>query len=647
MHSDNTEHLLAPWTEVTTHVTETDLAVCVWGRTYRFSNAPFPTSIVTAGEEVTAAPIRLAGEVDGKPLAFQNRGSQVFRHNNTQATVSGWQANEAIIVNTTSQIEFDGTMRVDLVVMPRQGASPKLERLWLEIPLRAERAALYHYWPGCWGNANNSGGVPQAGLALRFFPFVWLGWEAGGLSWFSESDKGWQPAHAEQCVEVVRQGPETVLRLHLLDSPPPRLPVTFTFGLQATPVKPWPKGFHEWRIFHGANFKMPTQPFKEGRPETVLDRLAERGVKTLVFHEDWTPVQNYWQTTREAELRQLVAECHKRGIKLLLYFGYELSSLAPEWGRCADQVLQKTATGDYAGGYSRQPEQRDYIVCYNSPWQEQLARGIAWALDRYGFDGIYLDGTILPSPCANEAHGCGYRDSLGNLKVSYPIFAVRNLMKRLYALIHPRGGLINAHQSTCCVTPTLAFCDSYWDGEQFMGGGPAGDMLRKLSLATFRAEFMGHNFGVPAEFLVYEKPPGWTFEHALAVSLLHDVRVRPCWDTGAQLEAVSKIWQAMTDFGVGEAEWHPYWRNQQFLAVQPESVKSSFYVKGRRALLVVSNLSAEKAVEAHLEVNAGALGLATRLSSARDAVTGEKVALEAGGPRLDLPPMRARLLVIE
>ena len=28
------------------------------------------------------------------------------------------------------------------------------------------------------------------------------------------------------------------------------MPVTFTFGFQATPVKPWPKDFHEWRIWH-------------------------------------------------------------------------------------------------------------------------------------------------------------------------------------------------------------------------------------------------------------------------------------------------------------------------------------------------------------------------------------------------------------
>lgn len=61
----------------------------------------------------------------------------------------------------------------------------------------------------------------------------------------------------------------------------------------------------------------------------------------------------------------------------------------------------------------------------------------------------------------------------------------RRLMKRLYALIHPKGGLVNAHQSTCCLTPSLACCHSYWDGEQFGSGELAGDPLQKLPIRRF------------------------------------------------------------------------------------------------------------------------------------------------------------------
>jgi hypothetical protein len=646
------EQVLPPWTPVKAKADKTGVEVGVWGRAYRFANAPLPTSVVTAGEEVLAAPVRLVAQVAGNAVEWKQSGAFVLSQSPAEAVVSGWQRSDVLIVNAATRIEFDGMMRVDLVVMPQGGASPKLERLWLEVPLKRQRAGLFHYWPGGWGSAKNSGAVPESGMPMPFRPFIWLGWEEGGLGWFTESDKGWQPQDPKQPIEVVGSAEQAVLRFHLLDSPPPRLPLTYTMGFQATPVKPWPKDFHEWRICHGAAYGIESKPSKARADKALLDRAAELGVKTLVFHEHWTPIQNYPVTTQEAELKRLVSACHRRGIKLLLYFGYELSSLAPEWGAMSDEVLVKSAGGGLAGGYHRQPEQRDYIVCYNSRWQDILVEGIAGALDRYGFDGVYLDGTIEPWACANERHGCGYRAADGSLHPTYPIFAVRQLMGRLYALIHPRGGFVNAHQSTCCVTPTLAFAHSYWDGEQFGGGELAGDPLQKLPLATFRAEFMGRNFGVPAEYLVYERPPNWTFDHALAFTMLHDVRVRP-GSIGAPLEKMSAIWDVMTRFGVSEAEWHPYWANGDSVAAQPDSVKVTFYARrgrgGRasRLLLVVSNLSPQQEATARVHLDLRRLGLRDRGAVARDALTSEALSMDANRLAVPLPPMRMRLVWVE
>jgi len=633
--------LIPPWTPVTAKADAAGVEIGVWGRAHRFANKALPISIATAGEEVLAGPIRLVGHVSGKPIEWKRGGSFIFRTDQAQAVVSGWQAGDDLIVNTATQIEFDGVMRVDLVVMPQKGMSPKVERLWLEVPLKRSRASLFHFWPGQWGSARNSGAVPEAGLQLPFKPFVWLGWEDGGLGWFAESDEGWQPQDPKQQMEIVVSGEQTVLRLHLLDSPPARLPLTYTFGLQASPVKPWPNDFHEWRICHGASYAMEKEP---------LDRAAKLGVKTLVFHEQWTPYQNYPVTTHEAALKKLVAACHRRGIKLLLYHGYEFASLAPEWGRLSDEVLVKTAAGGYTGGYFRQPEQRDYIVCYKSRYRDFLLDGIAKALDRYGYDGVYLDGTIEPWGCCNEKHGCGYRAADGTRKPTYPIFAVRKLMHGLAAVIHPRGGLVNAHQSTCCVTPTLAFADSYWDGEQFGGGQLSKDALKSLPLEAFRAEFMGRNFGVPAEYLVYERPPSWTFDTALALTMLHDVRVRPS-GVGGQLEKMAKIWAVMSRFGVEKAQWHPYWETKPLATAQPDAVKVSLYSragvrgKGGRALLVVSNLSADQAATAQVSLDLVRLGVGGK--AAKDAVSGEAMVMNDGRVMVPLQPMRMRMVWVE
>jgi hypothetical protein len=542
-------------------------------------------------------------------------------------------------------------MRVDFVVLPQNRTSPKLEKLWLEVPLKKTKAGLYHFWPGAWGAAKNSGAVPENGMNIPFKPFVWLGCEEGGLGWFTESDKGWQPQDVKQPIDVVVNGDQTVLRLHLLDSLPPRLPVTYTIGFQATPVKPWKQDFHELRVCHGASYGMETRPFKSDTKETVLEHAAKLGVKTFVFHEHWTPIQNYPLTTQEEELKNLVKACHQRDIKLLLYFGYEFSTIAPEWGTMSDEILVKGTGGGYTGGYHRQPEQRDYIVCYNSRWRDILLNGIASSLDRYGFDGVYLDGTIEPWACTNEKHGCGYRAADGTLHSTYPVFAVRKLMHGLAALIHPRGGLVNPHQSTCCVTPTLAFADSYWDGEQFGSGELSSNLMQKLPLATFRAEFMGRNYGVPAEFLVYEKPPQWTFDHALAFTMLHDVRVRP-GGVSTALERMAPIWEVMTRFDVSKAEWHPYWETKPLAIVQGDTIKVSLYLGGGkkegsgRVLLVVANLGMEDTT-AQVVLDLKRLRLRESGTTARDSLTGELLKLEGYRLTVSLPSMRMKMIWVE
>ncbi|MBM3861276.1 MAG: hypothetical protein FJ395_16740, partial [Verrucomicrobia bacterium] len=514
--------LIAPWTPVTVKTNAAGVEVGVWGRSHKLARA-LPDSIVTAGSEILAAPVRLVGKVSGKPIEWTRGGNFVFRADKSHAIITGWQAGDDLIVNTTTTVEFDGMMRVDLVVLPQRKMAPKLEQLWLEVPLKRERVSLFHYFPGQWGKAKNSSELPSDGLTLPFKPFVWLGNEDSGLGWFAESDKGWQPETTNRAIEVVMQGGEALLRVHLLEpgaavSKPPvpvavKLPVTFTFGFHATPVKPWPNDFHEWRIWHvpqlgvGSTLPIPKEwwlchrAFPDRNPLAVLDAGAKLGAKTAVFHEDWAPIQNYPWTFPEDEFKRIVKACHDRGMKVLVYFGYEFSPLAPEWAELHDQILFKNSKGDITPGWYRHPEQRDFKVCYNSVWRDKLADGIEQAQKRYGFDGVYLDGTIEPWGCTNERHGCGYRAADGTLRPTYPIFAVRKFMQRLYGMIHPRGGLISAHQSTCCATPTLAFTHDYWDGEQFAGGELSGDPLKNMPLGAFRAEFMGRNFGVPCEFL--------------------------------------------------------------------------------------------------------------------------------------------------
>ncbi|MCX7887948.1 MAG: hypothetical protein N3B01_11940, partial [Verrucomicrobiae bacterium] len=55
------------------------IVVGVWGRTHKLGRGALPTSITTAGREILAGPVRLAGTVSGKPIEWTRGGLFAFR----------------------------------------------------------------------------------------------------------------------------------------------------------------------------------------------------------------------------------------------------------------------------------------------------------------------------------------------------------------------------------------------------------------------------------------------------------------------------------------------------------------------------------------------------------------------------------------
>ncbi|MBN1422854.1 MAG: hypothetical protein JXP34_29020, partial [Planctomycetes bacterium] len=209
-------------------------------------------------------------------------------------------------------------------------------------------------------------------------------------------------------------------------------------------------------------------------------------------------------------------------------------------------------------------------------------------------DGVYLDGTANPWACANPRHGCGYVRPDGSRATTYAIFAAREMLRRIYAIVKARkpDGLVNLHQSTCMTIPSVGWATSYWDGEQF-GSIAAGrqDPMALLPLDAFRTEFMGHNWGVPAEFLCYGKP--YTYRQALSFTLPHDVPVRPL-RIDPDMKLASSLWDLFDCFGRKGARWVPYWRIERELGLRADPGTASAYVRdGEGALIIVSNLTSQ------------------------------------------------------
>lgn len=651
------DKVLPPWTPVQARCGPANASLKCWGREYRFSATALPANIITAGKDVLAGPVRLVARTDQGELKWSPAQLKLTQQTPSVAVLNVAGSAAGLALSGQIRLEYDGMMRVDLKLVPKTPV--RLESLALEIPVKSAHAKYYYYYPdrsGSW-TAHRPGAVPAAGVTMPFNPTIWLGDDERGLQWFAESDQNWLPADVKQAVQIKPQGEMTVLRLDLIGQPitldpnaknlvvgngQPVGQLAYTCGLQATPIKPRDRDAWDLRsttLYAGVYSAMEPGPkAADGRPgKSQLDIMQENGVKSLSLM-DWTDILCWNQATEPEKLHKFVQECHKRGIQVMVYFGFQVSDAAPEF----DQYLEDAANWfeprpySYEYGldnYAPRPVETVYRVCYQSLWQDFVVAGAAKLMDDYGLDGVYCDGTTLPLPCYNGHHGCGHHDGQGNWKPTYTIFASHRFARRLYTAIRARNpkGQVNLHNSAFMVAPSIGWATSLWDGEHLYAPGMT--MIERLPLDMFRAEFMGRNWGVPQEFLEYSLPGD--FRAKWGLTLLHDVPTRP-YGADVQLPYASAIWRLMDRFGRKQATWRPYWANADLVTAEPAEVYVSLYRHPKNGvLLVVDNLGRQEAA-VKVKLNLQKLGLKPT-ATAEDGISGEKLPMQGGVLQFTLP----------
>ena len=608
-------------------------------KSYTFGADGMITSITSEGNELLSSPMRIVMVEDGKEALFDGNypenesESFIQKRSDEECIICGCKQSERFIINFCSTVKYDGNIDVDMRLMPKgrtvaqifgldrlRELSYKLDSLWLEIPLKKEIATMYHMFDNSdvylgdgniipAGTATSSGTLPTQDASVPFKSLLWLGNDERGLGWAAERDKNWQPKDKNGAMEIIHADDAVILRIRLLDSHPTSWkgdlkrgysdfkPIEFEFGFMVTPVKKFPKNPYIHNAFHiDCGIKIKGNYMDFFAAENRFDRLLEKGVDTLILHEKWNKSQNWFELSEYTakQLTYIVDECHKRGIKVLPYFGYEISTLSPEWTNLKEKVVYRYNDGTMLGGWWRVPFQRDHKVCYNSEYADLFVEGIARLMDTYNFDGVYLDGTAMPRCCHNTEHGCGFYDEEGRLHGTYTIKAVRRLFERLYKEMKMRGGHINLHASGYLNYTVLPYIDQLWMGEnlQFeLNKGTEED----VNTDYFRAEYCGRNMGVPVEFIAYENRPFWTFEQALSCSILHGILPRPN-DIGYPLDLMSGVWKIFDKFPIEKSEWLPYWKNGA--VCDNEKVKISYYkyttVTGKPQILAFAvNVSAK------------------------------------------------------
>ena len=300
-------------------------------------------------------------------------------------------------------------------------------------------------------------------------------------------------------------------------------------------------------------------------------------------------IQNYGLAWDEEHFKSVVNALHNAGIKVMVYFGYECSTMVPSWFEKKDNYLMKAPDGRIRGGWQRLPHQRDYMVCYAGDYSEIMLERVAYVMDEYGVDGIYTDSTYIPQDCANESHGCGWRDENGQLHTSGPVRKLREHVKKLYEVVHSRGGIVEAHQSSCCSPMLLAFADSYFDGEhiQHLFASQSGSFM---NTGAMRSEFTGVNFGVNFQFLSITK----TYLEGCGIMLLHNSSTKVYGNNVMdRLKEASEIWRTMDNFGADTAAFTGYWQEGCPARADTDGVLVSAWSKPGATLAVAVNMTGQ------------------------------------------------------
>lgn len=624
--------VLKPWTPI-----EWDgQTLGIWGRQHRFEERLLPAQIASAGEALLAQPAALRAIVDGRSVEAQLDRRETLESGPDAVVTQAHGQLGPMPVQVNMRAEYDGMLVFDVDLRPR--AEARVERLWLSLPIRRDRALYYHEATQYYGRGK-SGLVPSDGLRLPFRPFVWLGDNERGLMWFAESPEGW---HTDRYPILIQPSPKgTELRVEFVNRARTYgEPMRLVFGLQATPVKPVPPDWRAWRADYQYTRRLAQKHLidweAEGIPLQWRFLWWTDGYQRVFTPGHTTPLQVM------PDLKRHVEAAHARGTRLVTYFYLH--------------GVNRITTGFdryYPVWQTSNPREMSYWgrvimgACPGSTMGDQLLYGIREMVREHGIDGVYFDGAAPPVPCANALHGHGWTDEQGHRRPVYPIFALRRFYKRLATMLseHVERPIIWIHADGKMPTPVASFTTANWEGEMVQGQLKGGAYLSDLlGLDFWRAHMLATQWGVvpmwlPSRYGTPEQKARQARD-TMALLLVHGTPVArvPAFDR----EILRSVWKAQADFGIDQAQFRGYWENADQIRVSPghERLAASFYRRGNRYLVVVANFT-DEIRRASIELLS-----ARGVRFAHDAISGKPAPFAHGRVEVTTGPRSFRLIVV-
>jgi len=395
----------------------------------------------------TKAEVRIGGQ-SGDRVVIEARG-RYFSPTGAAAPVR---------YHLTYTINCDGVAQVEV---ENTGTAPGAVR-WLVFSAAAVRRSMVDFYShiGDLAATEDTGGwvtriLPQAAEphwrrrsaapeelhAARILPWMQLGNDSAGLDlvmdYAEEISHGWTDS-VPQDDPLGRPGTSFVLEAD-------RSRVSWTyfsirnlctpvrggwrrynrFYLSLVPAKPHQPALTDLRVhwlgphqWHNWGFSYPT--------DEEIGELARRGINLIIGGAHWRS-GDYAHPDDASEIRRLIAACHRVGIRIIPYITF------------TDLEHDTPAFPDHGQEWQIEPvaeyRHQTNLMCYAAQgWRDHWKRDVDTILERFDFDGLYIDFWVGKMACRNLLHGCGSK---------YPRFTlpgIREMAWHAFRGVKAKGG---------------------------------------------------------------------------------------------------------------------------------------------------------------------------------------------------------------
>ena len=616
------------------------------GRSYNLRGG-LPAEMISLGQSILARPVELIAVQDGKSRVLDT-GTLAFGKKSATAVTYTSRGGDVAV---DGRVEQDGLLILKLAFPEKMAA----ERVYMDVTLKKEYAQLFHAC-GEGLRSNPAGGIPaKTGRVFgsreipqshsdNFIPYCWRGTDDRGVLYAADVDRDWLHVDSRDAVELIRlENGDVTMRLNLLNAPSARSRA-ITLCLQATPLKPLPKGCRGWADTFPdvpctrALRNLASTPTWScfivgmGRYPTFMDfdhvrrlrKTIETGKIDEVYKNAW--IERCWaeyekksplvpwlnKVTDPREARQTLVNhvnaefysarmLHGKPDPCLYYYTcnadpctglYEMSVMADEWT-------------DFTSTYG---SHQDYAIYYLDKMIEA------------GMGGVYNDNAFFR--CNYDwVTGDAWIDETGRVHPSFSLWALRSHTRRQMTVMARRlkNPWLTIHHTNAYILPALGFATNMMGMEWKYGNAEFQDRFTTDYIRAVNQGLQGGHYATSLGGIINVKSDAertWLTRTQLATLLTHEIR--PTLGNFDE-KLFTGVLTKMLTFGIAadDCVYTAYWDPENPVTCSDPDVKVSTYRRGADLLLVIGSFAdADRTVK---------LTLPVAPQSARNAETGAPV----------------------